>query len=65
MIVCVGCKCQMECVRTGIDVVFGKDHAYRGDMFRCGQCGQQVVDTALAPYFIPERPDDDDSIYMA
>ncbi len=54
MIVCSPCKKEMTCVCTGKMVVFGGDHVYGGDEFRCGGCGATVVVTSKTPYHMAD-----------
>lgn len=53
MIVCSKCRREMTCVCTGKRVVFGADHVYAGDEFRCKECGATVVNTNKQPYNSP------------
>lgn len=50
MVVCSSCKREMTCVCTGKMVVFGGDHVYGGDEFRCLGCQATVVVTSKTPY---------------
>jgi hypothetical protein len=49
MIVCVKCKKEMTCVKTGYGVRFGEAHVYPGDLFECQECRSQVVSTHATP----------------
>lgn len=53
MQICLVCKKEMRCVKTGIVVVFGGDHCYAGDAFRCDNCGSEVAVTSPQPHHDP------------
>jgi len=50
MVVCVKCKREMQCVKTGARVHFGWGHVYAGDAFACPTCGVHVVRTNEQAY---------------
>lgn len=55
MIVCVKCKREMRCEKTGVGVHFGRGHVYAGDRFECPDCGANIVQTNPEPHFDPEQ----------
>jgi hypothetical protein len=50
MLICIECKVEMRCVRTGFTVRWGEAHCYRGDKFRCDNCGSEVVHCNSVPF---------------
>ena len=58
MNICVGCRKEMTCEKTGRDAVWHGHHAYRGDVFRCRECGAEVLICTPSPYYV-ETPDAD------
>lgn len=55
MIVCVNCRKEMCCDKTGLGVRFGLDHVYPGDSFHCDGCGATVIKTTDAPTHDPDH----------
>lgn len=49
MIVCSNCRKEMTCITTGVMVLFGTNHAYPGDEFQCGDCGNTAIHTNTSP----------------
>lgn len=43
MKICVKCKQEMRCTKTGATVHFGGGHTYSGDLYECPVCGAEVV----------------------
>ena len=43
----------MQCVKTGVVVLFGDSHAYPGDEFKCPSCGAWVIVTNPSSVFLP------------
>ena len=43
--VCVTCKKEMVCATNGVSVApaHAPRHTYNGDMFRCKECGNEVI----------------------
>lgn len=38
MLVCAGCKKEMQCIQNGVGIDFGNGHVYPSDTFLCRQC---------------------------
>ena len=53
MNVCASCRVEMQCVKTGVRCVFGTDHVYAGDKFRCPSCGGEFIHCNDKPYHDP------------
>lgn len=53
MIVCVECKKEMTCTKTGIGVNFGNGHVYAGDKYGC-KCGREIISTNPQAGYDPE-----------
>ena len=53
MIICVKCKKEMRCVKTGIGADYSNGHVYAGDKFRCISCGIEIISTNAAPHHDP------------
>ena len=47
MLICVKCKKEMQCVKTGMSVRYREDgsHVYPADTFECPICGATVANT--------------------
>jgi len=56
MIVCVNCKQEMTCKKTGYGVRWHKDHYYPGDLFICKNCGNEVIVTNNVPIVNSKSP---------
>lgn len=54
MRICIKCKKELRCIKTGIKVVYGIDHVYAGDAFECPDCGAQVAVCRDTPYHDPD-----------
>ena len=50
MKICIPCKIEMRCARTGKDAVWHKEHCYRGDEFICPKCGTAILVCNPVPY---------------
>jgi predicted RNA-binding Zn-ribbon protein involved in translation (DUF1610 family) len=46
MFYCAKCKKEMTCKKTGVDVRFHGEWAYRGDLFVCKSCGNETIHTS-------------------
>lgn len=44
----------MDCVKTGVRVVYGTDHVYSGDEFCCPKCGALVIHANNLSYHDPD-----------
>ena len=42
MKICVSCREEMRCVKTGCITVWGGTHVYRGDEYECSQCKAKI-----------------------
>jgi len=49
MLICVKCRREMHCVKNGFGARWGAAHYYAGDLFKCPNCGWEVVKTSAAP----------------
>jgi len=56
MIICVNCKQEMACEKTGYGARWHKDHYYPGDLFICKNCGNKVIVTNSTPNVDPVSP---------
>lgn len=55
MKVCLSCRKELRCVRTGMDIAFDEfGHCYRADVFRCPQCGTEAAFGSTNPYHNPK-----------
>ena len=56
MLVCTKCKKELTCVTNGISVRFREDgsHVYAGDLFRCSECGYEIVNTNRTAHYEPD-----------
>ncbi len=43
MNICVKCRREMICLKTGAVSHFGNGHCYAGDIFKCNDCGSEVL----------------------
>jgi predicted RNA-binding Zn-ribbon protein involved in translation (DUF1610 family) len=60
MKICYSCKKEMRCVKTGFTVRWGESHCYRGDKFRCPECGTEIVMCNTSPFqSLKEWPEDE------
>jgi len=51
MIVCINCKKEMKCAKTGTTVRWNEGHhVYAGDKFECS-CGASVIVCNQTPYY--------------
>ena len=50
MIVCVNCKKEMTCTKTGRPLVWQNSHVYSGDEFTCADCNNIVISVSSTPY---------------
>jgi len=55
MLICVKCKREMNCYKTGLGARWGKDHVYAGDAFICSSCGAKIIKTNSSPSYDPEH----------
>ena len=46
MHICVKCRREMTCKKTGATAHFGFGHCYGGDVFECKECGNQFMITS-------------------
>ncbi len=53
MRICIPCKKEMTCLKTGIRVVYGDSHVYAADLFGCPDCGATIANCNRTPYFDP------------
>lgn len=54
MKVCIPCRREMTCIKTGARLVFGDSHVYAADIFTCPDCGQVFANGNEVPYHDPE-----------
>lgn len=64
MLICLKCSREMKCVKTGFTVRWGEAHCYRGDKFRCGNCGAEVVNCSSVPFHNKREWPEDEFIQM-
>lgn len=50
MIICSNCSEEMTCVKTGVLVLWGTNHARQGDEFECGKCHNRTIQANNASY---------------
>ncbi len=55
MLICVGCKREMSCIRTGMGADFGHGHIYAGDIFQCFKCEVKIAKCNGYPGHDPEH----------
>ena len=53
MKVCIPCRREMNCLKTGARLVFGDSHVYACDLFVCPNCGQVFANGNEIPYYDP------------
>ena len=51
--VCVPCRKDMRCVKTGVVVHWGNGHCYAGDRFACTNCPADIVKVSGPPLHMP------------
>lgn len=51
------CGHEMTCIKTGVNVVFSANYAYRGDHYKCPYCENSVVLTGANGYHSPKEFD--------
>jgi len=52
--ICVPCKKEMKCVKTGCICVWHGSHVYAADEYECFICGSKIRVCNTNPYFDPE-----------
>lgn len=50
MKICVSCKKEMRCTKTGRTAVWDRNHVYRGDEYTCPDCGAKFLVCNAQPY---------------
>ena len=50
MNICIKCKKEMICKKTGVTIHYGNGHCYSGDLFECNFCKSQIVNTSGIPH---------------
>lgn len=53
MIICVKCRKEMSCHKNGVVAHFGHGHVYPGDLFRCSECGGEVLKATTSCHYEP------------
>ena len=53
MHVCVKCRLEMRCTKTGAVCVWYGAHCYRGEEYECKKCGSIVRNLSSSPYHYP------------
>jgi hypothetical protein len=43
MKICVTCRKEMKCIKTGAVAVWHGHHCYAGDKYRCESCGCEIM----------------------
>jgi hypothetical protein len=63
MNVCIPCRKEMKCQKTGMAVRYHEngEHCYAGDIFRCPSCGAEIAVTNPNSYYDPEAKTETDS----
>jgi hypothetical protein len=65
MKVCITCKIEMSCKKTGARLVFGFSHVYACDIFECPRCGATFANGNKTAYYDPEVLNrEDDHVYQ-
>lgn len=54
MKICVTCRKEMRCTKTGKTAVFHGSHVYRGDEFECPKCKAKFMNCNQAPTHDPD-----------
>lgn len=59
MLVCVHCKKEMICKKTGVSIRFNTDgsHVYPADTFECPKCGAKIAKSGDNSYYQPDAVD--------
>ena len=52
MKVCVTCRCEMTCEKTGATLHYGNGHCYSCDIHRCPTCGARVAVSNPSSYHL-------------
>ena len=60
MIVCVNCRKEMKCTKTGIGVNFEHGHVYAGDQFTCPICKTKIIATNIEATYDPDYNKEDE-----
>jgi len=50
MKICVTCRREMKCVKTGAKAVWHGHHIYAGDRYECQTCGAHIMVCNENPY---------------
>lgn len=45
MLVCAKCKREMKCELNGVRCRWNGSHIYPGDLFKCPECGTEIINT--------------------
>jgi len=59
MKLCVKCKKEMICTKTGKGVLYSHGHYYPGDEYTCPQCGARVIVTNPTPIHLDVEPQEE------
>jgi hypothetical protein len=51
MIVCIKCKKEMTCIKTGLILRWHGSHCYASDAFECKECGAVVANTSENSFY--------------
>lgn len=53
MLICVDCKKELQCIKTGISVRYRTDgtHVYAGDLYECSLCKIKIANYNDRPHF--------------
>lgn len=43
MLICIKCKEEMKCTKTGRPMVWKTNHIYRGDEYTCPKCETKII----------------------
>ena len=55
MTICVKCRKEMRCYKTGLGARFGADHVYAGDAYECPDCGVRIIKAVDVPTHDPDK----------
>jgi len=63
MLICMKCKKEMRCIENGINARWNGTHVYPGDLFKCTDCGVEILNTGNTNAYHSDRHSKKD-VYM-
>lgn len=53
--ICVNCRKEMTCVKTGMIAIWNGSHCYSGDNYKCSNCLNRILITSSFPFHKEEN----------